>query len=94
MCENHVCVPLREEGCVRGGGVSKPPVVRGGAGRGRRGNTYKAGGLGRAGSVPPAAVSAMGSGGRRLLALLAATWLLWVPGQGQPRGERRTGVRG
>ncbi|RMC15554.1 hypothetical protein DUI87_07750 [Hirundo rustica rustica] len=28
----------------------------------------------------------MGSGGWRLLALLASTSLLWVPGQGQPRG--------
>lgn len=74
--------------------MSEPPVVRGGAGRGRRGSTYKAGGLGGAGSVPPAAASAMGSGGRRLLALLAAISLLWVPGQGQPRGERRTGCGG
>lgn len=76
------------EGAPRWGSVG----VRGcGRGAGRPGGAYKTGALGGAGSGEslPAAVAAMvmGSGGRWLLALLAAVSLLGAPGRGQPRGE-------
>ena len=84
-----------QPGELRGGGTSVGlrgcAWVRARGGAGRPGGAYKTGALGGAGSGEslPAAVAAMvmGSGGRWLLALLAAVSLLGAPGRGQPRGE-------